>query len=144
MKSAEAIVYAAVVYAVPTHQYHPSSSPSSSSQANLASQRPPGTPAELAQSVEGNVAVLMDELRVVVASPLFAEAATAAVATVLGMQMQGLANTMAGGEVPLVKLLPMVARSADELAAQQQSIDARVGALEVVQRVALVAFAGGF
>ncbi len=86
----------------------------------------------------------MDELRLVVASPLFAEAAVGAVAAVVDMQLQGLANTMGeNAAVPLVKLLPMVAKSADVLTAEQQSIDEQVGGLQVVKHVIMLAFAGG-
>lgn len=48
------------------------------------------------------------------------------------------------GEPPLVKVLPLVARSADQLATRHAELDAAVGALPVVQQLALATFANDF
>lgn len=45
------------------------------------------------------------------------------------------------GEPPLVKVLPLVARSADEVAGRHAEVDAAVGAMPVVQQLAQLAFA---
>ena len=127
-------------------------------QANLRSHRPVGTlPPASASALEGSVVSMMDELRGAVAGPLFAEAMAvralcfvkrvwyvyhqASGRVAVEMVLQGVGVQ---GEPPLVKVLPLVACSADDLAVRHAEVDAAVGALPVVQHLALATFANDF